>query len=293
MVATRKEPLIVIVGATASGKSDVAMFLAEKFNGEIINADSWSVYKGFDIGTAKPSLNDQTLIKHHLLDIAEPKDGFSAAIFKRLALAAIDEIHSKNKIPILTGGTGLYIDSILYDYSFLPGSAASLRQKYNSMSIDALRQEIVKLQYDTEGIDLNNKRRLIRLLENKGIRPSAKSLRPNTLILGINLDQEILESRIENRVDSMFEAGLESEVRELSEKYGWDIEPLKGIGYREFKKYFEGNQTLLETRSMIIKDSIQLTKKQRTWFKRNNSIQWESRKSKIVIIVTTYLNKLK
>jgi len=292
MVSSKKEPLIVIVGETATGKSDLAMLLAEKFKGEIINADSWSVYKGFNIGTAKPNKSDQDTIRHHLIDIADPKDGYSAAIFKRQAISAIKEIKYRNKLPILSGGSGLYVDSVLYDYSFLPASPSLLREKYNSMSIELIRQEIVNLNYDTNGIDLNNKRRLIRLLENGGVRPKSRSLRPNTLILGVSVDQQILKNNLEKRVNKMLTAGLENEVRELSEIYGWDIEPMKGIGYREFRNYFQGIQSLDETRAMIIKDSLQLAKKQRTWFKRNNSIQWVSNRSNIVTIVTTFLNKL-
>ena len=131
MVSSKKEPLIVIVGETATGKSDLAMFLAEKFKGEIINADSWSVYKGFNIGTAKPNKSDQDTIRHHLIDIADPKDGYSAAIFKRQAISAIKEIKYRNKLPILSGGSGLYVDSVLYDYSFLPASPSLMREKYN------------------------------------------------------------------------------------------------------------------------------------------------------------------
>jgi tRNA dimethylallyltransferase len=293
MVAAQKEPLIAIVGETASGKSMLALNLAKTFNGEIINADSWAVYKGFNIGTAKPSYADQQQIKHHMLDIAEPKDGFSAAIYRRLAMAAIENVWSRGKIPILVGGSGLYIDSILYSYSFLPPSSKKLRQKYNAMSLVKITELVKNSGYDTSGIDLGNKRRLIRLLENEGVRPQSLPLRPNTLILGIGMKSqpEKLLSNIEKRVEAMFNAGLEEEVRKLSALYGWDIEPMKGIGYREFKDYINGSQTLADVKRMIIKDSLKLAKKQRTWFKRNNSIHWVNNKSKIVELVTTYLNK--
>jgi len=292
MVSTKQtKPIIVIVGETASGKTDLALYLAQEFNGEIINADSWSVYRGFDIGTAKPNSDELAKVKHHLIDVANPKDGFSAAIFKRLATLAIEDIHSRGKVPILSGGSGLYIDSILYNYSFLPAGPEEDRVRYNSMTIEEIRKEIKSKAYDTEGIDLGNKRRLIRLLENKGIKPKSHKLINNALILGLITDPDKLKNKIKIRINNMFENGLEAEVRELSNKYKWDIEPMKGIGYREFKNYFEGTQTLDETKNIIIKDSLQLAKKQRTWFKRNNSIQWVSERSKIVIIVTTFLNK--
>lgn len=293
MVAAKNQPLIVIVGETATGKSELAIYLAKRFKGEIISADSWTVYRGFDIGTAKPNLKDQALVKHHLLDIADPNEGFSAAVFKRQVTSAIEKISSENKVPILSGGSGLYVDSVLYDYSFMPAGSPELRRQYNSMSLDELLELIKKLGYNTTGIDLNNKRRVIRLLENQGVRPQSKPLRSNTLILGIALDQSSLSSKIEKRVDAMLRAGLEAEVKQLSEAYGWGIEPMKGIGYREFKDYFEGTKSQAETRQKIITDSIKLAKKQRTWFKRNNSIQWIDNKSDVVAMVTTYLNKLK
>ena len=286
------KPLIVIIGETASGKSSLAMEIAEKFNGEIINADSWSVYKNFNIGTAKPSKEERDKIKHHLLDIAEPLNGFSAAIYKRAAMKCIEEINNKNKLPILVGGTGLYVDSVLYDYSFLPPAPKYIRDKYNRMELFELMKIINTEGFNTDNIDLNNKRRLIRLIENKGVRPCSNKIRPNILILGIEISIEELELNIKNRVKSMIEKGLEFEVFNLAKLYSWEIEPMKGIGYREFKNYFEGEQTLVETEALIIKDSLKLAKKQRTWFKRNNSTQWLNKKSNTIAIVTTFLNKL-
>jgi tRNA dimethylallyltransferase len=291
MVARKIEPIIVIVGETASGKSDLAMFIARRFNGEIINADSWSVYKGFDIGTSKPSKNDQDEIKHYLIDVAKPKEGYSAAIFKRQAKKAIASILNSNKVPIIVGGSGLYIDSLIYNYSFLPPSTKEVRLKYGAMSNAELIDEINSKGYSTEGLDTCNKRRLIRLLENNGIRPTSQELRSNTLIIGLKLESEQLLKNIELRTSKMFENGLENEVLLLSKEYDWDIEPMKGIGYREFEQYFNGSQNITETREQIIRDSIKLSKKQRTWFKRNNSIQWLSNRGDIVAIVTTFLNK--
>jgi len=286
-----KPPLIVIVGATASGKSGLAKFLAKQFNGEIINADSWSVYKDFDIGTAKPSLSERQKIKHHLIDVADPNIGFSAAEFKRLASKAIDKISLNGKVPILVGGTGLYIDSLIYDYSFLPASTKGDRTYYESLTLDELVKKCLALKYDIENIDLRNKRRVIRLLENKGKHPTAKELRDNTLILGIQVSPNMLEANIKERTEKMMDSGLKAEVEFLVAKYGWEIEPMKGIGYREFKDYFEGiiNEKQLEDR--INSDTIKLVKKQKTWFKRNKSIQWYDNRDKIVDTVTTFLNK--
>jgi tRNA dimethylallyltransferase len=284
-------PLLVIVGETASGKSALALELAQKFGGELICADSWTVYKGFDIGTAKPTPEERAAVPHHLLDVADPAKGFSAVEFKRLAQVAIDDITARSKLPIMVGGTGLYIDSIIYDYSFLPPSDPALRAALNAMDLKQLLARADELELDTTGIDLRNKRRIIRLIENNGVRPSKHAMRDNTLILGLQVPREELHSRIERRVDAMLAAGLEQEALGLSQKYGWDVEPMKGIGYGEWAVYGAGERSLAEIRQRIIKDTVDLAKRQRTWFKRNNSIQWLSDRSNAVEIVTTFLNK--
>ena len=286
-----ESPLIVITGETASGKSASALELAQKFNGEIVCADSWTVYKGFDIGTAKPTTAERQKVPHHLLDIADPLKGFSAAEFKRRASKVIDEISERGKLPILVGGTGLYIDSIIYDYGFLPAGLPGEREELEKLSVEELIELVKERGISVEGIDIRNKRRLIRLLEVDGRRPTKQNLRPNTLIVGLSVSKEKLETRISNRVDKMMDQGLESEVEALAKLYGWQIEPMKGIGYREFKNYFDGIETLAEIRERITRSSMQLAKKQRTWFKRNKYIQWHDNTSQIVANVTTFLNK--
>ncbi|MFA5004220.1 MAG: tRNA (adenosine(37)-N6)-dimethylallyltransferase MiaA [Candidatus Saccharimonadales bacterium] len=284
-------PLVVIVGETASGKSALAMDLARKFGGELICADSWTVYKDFNIGTAKSSLSEQKQVPHHLLDVANPNTGFSAAEFKRLALRAIGDITTRHKLPILVGGTGLYIDSVIFDYSFLPPSNPEMRNELNELSLGQVLDRAREYGLDTTGIDLRNKRRVIRLIENGGIRPTKSPLRDQTLVLGVQVDREVLRRRIEKRVDVMLDTGLESEVSRLSKVYGWGVEPMKGIGYAEWQPYFAGDQTIAETRARIIKATLDLAKRQRTWFKRNKSIHWLSDRSNAVEIVTTFLNK--
>jgi tRNA dimethylallyltransferase len=287
---SNKTPLIAIIGQTASGKSTLAVFLAQKFNGEIIAADSWTVYKDFNIGTAKPSQQDLANVPHHLIGIVNPKDGFNAAQYKRMAVAAIEDISGRGKLPILVGGTGLYVDSVLYDYSFLPNKSNEQRQELNNLGLDELIDKIRFRKIDTNGIDLRNKRRLIRLIETNGMRPTHGDLRPNSLIIGLRLTPEQLRDRITERIDQMLADGLESEVKELSSLYGWDTEPMKGIGYREFYEYFNGSQSLSETRVKIIRSTLELAKRQNTWFKRNKSIQWVDKQIEAVEIVTTLLN---
>lgn len=284
-------PLVVIVGETASGKSALAMELAIQFDGELICTDSWTVYKGFDIGTAKPSAAERGRVPHHLLNVADPADGFSAPQFQKMAQAAIADIASRGAVPIMVGGTGLYIDSVLFNYGFLPPTAASVRQELSDLSLTAVQERAQAMGLDTTGIDMQNKRRVIRLIENNGERPSKQLLRPNTLIVGIATEREDLLERVTGRIDAMLAAGLEAEVHDLSERYGWQAEPMKGIGYREWQDYFLGTQSLEATRQRIIKATMDLAKRQRTWFKRNQSIQWVNNPSKAVEITTTFLNK--
>lgn len=294
MAAEQLGPLIVIIGETASGKSALAMELAKRFAGEIISADSWTVYKGFDIGTAKPSGLERALVPHHLLDVADPAVGFSAVIFQQLAQAAIDAIHRRGKLPILVGGTGLYIDSVIYQYGFLAAPPPELRGRLNGMSLQEVLELAKQKGLDVSGIDARNKRRVIRLIENDGKLPTKKGLRPNTLLLGLQTPREVLTQRISVRVDAMLDRGLESEVRKLACDYGWDAEPMKGVGYKEWREYFEGSASLDRTHQRIVKNTLDLAKRQRTWFKRNNSIQWiptPVNLPKIVDLVTTFLNK--
>ncbi len=284
-------PLVVIVGETASGKSALAIKLAAQLDGEIIAADSWTVYKGFNIGTAKPIEAQRQQIPHHLLDIADPLDGFSAAEFKRQAAEAIEEISERAKLPILVGGSGLYIDSVIFDYSFLPAGKPDERKRLNRLSLPELIRHIESKKIDSNGIDMRNKRRLIRLIETAGQRPKRSSLRPNTLIIGLEMPKHEIKDHITKRVDKMMRDGLEQEVKALAKRYNWEVEPMKGIGYREFQDYFAGQQTLEQTRQHIIHSTLQLAKKQRTWFKRNKSIQWLANSQQASPIVQNFLSK--
>jgi tRNA dimethylallyltransferase len=285
------QPLLVVVGETAAGKSALAMSLAEQFDGELLCADSWTVYKGFNIGSAKPGADEQARIPHHMLDIADPVEGFSAAVFKRLAQQTIIDITARGKLPIMVGGTGLYIDSVLYDYGFLKPSDPARRAELNTLPLADLVVRAEAMQLDTSTIDLQNKRRVIRLIENNGQLPTKQALRQNTCIIGLHVPRDALVERVTLRVDSMLQQGLEYEVMDLSRRYGWDVEPMKGIGYREWREYFTGSQDVHETRLRIIKSTMDLAKRQRTWFKRNSSIQWVNDRSSAVEITTTFLNK--
>lgn len=287
-------PLIVIVGETASGKSALALALAQRFDGELICADSWTVRRELNIGTAKPSLADLVAVPHHLLDIVGPNEDFTAAVFKRLANEAVAEITSRGKLPIMVGGTGLYVDSVLYDYGFLQEGNRVERERFNAMSIEDILAEIAVRGISLGEVDVQNKRRLIRLLETNGAQPTRADLRHNTLIIGVQPERSELEQRIMYRVDTMLGAGLEAEVRALVERYGWQAEGLKGVGYAQWKDYIEGTESITETRRKIIKATMNLAKRQRTWLRRNKSIHWISTpvdQAHVVDLITTFLSK--
>lgn len=290
MATIAMSPLVVIVGETASGKSALAIELAKKFNGEIICADSRTVYVGMDIGTAKPTRQEQEYVRHHLLNVTTPNDLFTAADFKAQAQTAIDDITARGKLPIMVGGTGLYIDSILYDFQFRSAAVGSLRTLLNTLSVSEL-----KIRIQEAGLELptnqDNPRHLIRTLETNGAMPKQQTLRLNTLIVGLSVEKALLHARIENRVATMMRRGLDREAQALFEQYGQECRALQTIGYQEFVPYFTNDITLHEVQDKIIVGTRQYAKRQRTWFKRNKSIHWCSEQIQIVDLVTTFLNK--
>jgi tRNA dimethylallyltransferase len=251
--------LVVIVGETASGKTALAIELAKRFDGEIICADSRTVYKRMDIGTAKPSKKEQAAVRHHLLDIVNPDERFTAADFKQLANKAITDISARDKLPILVGGTGLYIDAVLYDYSFAAPDA---------------------------GRDPRNPRHVAQAESG-----SKNAPRPNTLILGLSQDREVLRERITARVGKMIAAGFIAELKILADTYGWDAPALQAPGYKAFHEYLDSALNLDESKALFVQNDLRLAKRQRTWFKRNNSIHWISNRGEAVEITTTFLSK--
>lgn len=290
----KQPPLICIVGQTATGKSSLALHIAQTWDGEIICADSWTTRRGVDIGTAKPSETERKLVPHHLLDVIDPDEDFNAALFKDLANRAIVDISARGKLPILAGGTGLYIDSVIYDYSFSAVGKQNQREELNTFSLPELLQKINALNLELGDIDIRNKRRLIRLIETNGARPTKQNLREQTLLLGLKLDNKELKQRVTDRVDVMLAAGLENEVQGLVGRYGWDCEALKGISYAQWREYFLGSENRDQVRQKIIHATMNLAKRQHTWFQRNKSIHWLSNPVKwheVVDLITTFLDE--
>lgn len=283
------KPLIVIVGETASGKSSIAMELAQAHGGEIISADSWAVYKGMDIGTAKPSNEEQESVRHHLIDMIEPDQDYTAGLYQRDAFAAMNQIYTRGNIPIIAGGTGLYVDGVIFDFSFMKTSNKVDRERYNSLSILQLLHEINEHGYDLTGIDQRNKRRLIRVLETHGETPKRSKLRSNTLVIGVKINRTKLRNNIEQRVELMFKRGLKHEALSVAKKYGWGCEGMQGIGYKEFELWHEGELSMGRTKQRIVKNTLALAKRQRTWFKKNRQIEWVASAEEAEQLVTKFL----
>ena len=288
----QKRLLVVIVGQTASGKSSIAMQTAQQYDGEIISADSWTVYKGFDIGTAKPSRDDRAKVPHHMIDILEPQQDFTAVDFKQQTMVLIDEIHSRDKLPILVGGNGLYIDSVIYNYSFMPPGEPGQRERLNQKSLQELIELADERGISLQGIDTRNSRRIVRAIEADGQRPSKEPMRGNTLMIGIDRDRQELRQRMEDRIEAMFGMGLQFEVKALSDKYGWGIEAMKAIGYREFKSYFDNEISKNELKRQILRSTLRdLAKRQRAWFKKHPQIEWVQSAGEADQLVSDFLKK--
>jgi tRNA dimethylallyltransferase len=285
--------LLVIVGETGSGKSALALKLAKQLGGEIVCADSRTIYKGMDIGTAKPTAAERAAVPHHLLDVTTPDKPISVADFKTLAETAIGDIQNRGKLPILVGGTGLYIDAVIYDFQFLPVSDPALRTELQTLSIDELQERVQKL-----GIAMpensRNPRHLMRAIETNGALPERGELRKDAVVIGLEIERAALRGRLKKRVAEMVERGFEDEVRDLANQYGWDLQAMAAPGYRAFREYIAGYKSLTEAEELFVRYDLQLAKRQRTWFRRNKSIQWFNTPvdlEQIVEYITTRLDK--
>jgi len=266
-------PLVVIVGPTASGKSSTAIKVAQAFDGEIICADSRTIYKHMDIGTAKPSAEDQAMVPHWGLDLVEPGESFTAADFKTYALKKVDEIRSRGRLPIIVGGTGLYVDGIIFDYEFTKPQP-QLRKKLEALSLEEL------ISYcENNNIPLpeneKNRRYVIRAIEQKGI-ANKRLRRPidNVVLVGITTDRSELRRRITERSEQLFENGMVEEAIMLGKKYGWESEAMTGNIYKLVRKYLASELTSKQLKQDNITSDWRLAKRQLTWLKRNEFINW-------------------
>lgn len=267
-------PLVVIVGPTASGKSATAMRIAEEFSGEIICSDSRTIYKGMDIGTAKPTQEDQARVPHWGLDLVEPGQSFTAADFKYYAQQKIQEIRERGHLPLLVGGTGLYVDGLIFDYDFVESDPV-LRAQLEKMSLKELINYCANNNVELPE-NQQNRRYVIRAIERKNI--SGKRLTQpiaNTLIVGITTERDVLKQRIAQRAEQLFENGMVEEAKTLGEKYGWESEAMTGNIYKLVKQFLAGEFGKEELKQRFITSDWQLAKRQLTWLKRNPFIVWK------------------
>lgn len=287
--------VIVISGPTGVGKSSLAMEVALSFQGEVINADCMQVYKGFNVGTAKPSLEDRQKIPHHLFDIVEPDEEFNAGKFQALASKAIEEISSNNKIPIVVGGTGLYLRALLKGLIEIPSSGnSSLREALKNKTTRELYEELQMIDIKAaDKIHPNDRVRLQRALEIyylTKVPPSKlweqhnfKGKRYDALCIFVHRDRHELYKILEKRCDEMIKSGLVAEVVELLKRYPPQLKPFHSIGYRHILKHLIENKKMEECVKEFKRDTKRYAKRQFIWFKREPEFLWISLDQKALI----------
>lgn len=276
-----KPNLIVICGATATGKSELGLVLAQRLNSIIISADSRQIYREFDIGTAKPSTTEQKLVRHYLIDICEPTETLTVAEYQQQAQVLIE--NSEFRFPLLVGGTGLYIKSIVKGLK-IPKVSPQPKLRQQLQSLGQVQLYSLLSQVDpiaAQNIHHNDEVRTLRALEVfyvTGV-PISQQQGENIpdypiLQIGLYCDTNILKKRIEIRTEKMIELGLIEEVERLVKKYDWDLPLLSTLGYREIKQYLAGEISLAEAKKLIVLHTRQFAKRQRTWFRTYHEIQW-------------------
>ena len=282
--------LIVILGQTATGKTALAIEVAKKHNGSIICADSRTIYKGMDIGTAKPSKTEQKSVQHYLLDEVEPNDSFSVVEFKTLCDKYIGEIREQGKLPIIVGGSGMYLDAFLYDYKFRSDTGLDV-----SDMTDEQKLELAHNLYPSElaKIDSKNTRRVEQLLtRGPSLDDDRKTIKIPCKIIGLELDKPVLKQNIQKRTIEMLNKGFVQEVEKLRAKYGKDCPALSTTGYKEVGEYLDGRIEKSELEAQIDASTLRLAKKQATWFKRNKSIEWVGSTKKAIASIEQYLGEV-
>lgn len=292
-----QKPIIVLTGPTASGKTSLSLDLAKEFRGEIICADSMTVYKGMDIGTDKPI--EFNGIPHRMLDIINPNEEFNVAIFKDLAEKIIKEIHKRGNIPFLVGGSTMYIDALVYNYN-IPHAKPNLelRKELNAKSNEELFKRLLELDPDAEWtVDKNNKRRVVRALEvclQTGepftTQKKKQTLPENVLYMAVHRDREELYERINSRVDEMMEEGFLKEVKKLHKKYDLNT-AMQATGYRQLVQFIDGEISLKEAVEKTKQSHRNYAKRQLTWLNRNKDVVWIENKKEAKNKIKEFLLK--
>lgn len=279
----------MLIGPTAVGKTKLSIELAKQFNGEIISGDSMQIYRGMDIGTAKITPEEMEGIHHHLIDIKDPDESFSTAEFQYLVRRKIEEISSRGKVPMIVGGTGLYIQSVIYDYQFTdvpsdPAFRSLLEKEAEDHGQQWLHEKLRKADPESaDRIHPNNVRRVIRALEimhttGKKAAEHQEKQSPemlyDTAIIGLTMDRNLLYSRIDMRVDLMVKQGLIEEVKYFHEKNLRNVQSIQAIGYKELYEYFDGEISLDEAIGNLKQNSRRYAKRQLTWFRNKMNVEW-------------------
>ena len=285
-----KPKVIVICGPTASGKTTLSIQLAQKINGEIISSDSMQIYKDMNIGTAKPDQQEMQGIKHYLLDFVEPNQRYSVADYKKDAENAIEDILQKGKVPIIVGGTGLYVDSLIYgieypNIEFDENYRKELERRVEKEGLEKLYEKAKKIDPQAmKKISRNDQKRILRVLEiynatgktktEQEIESRKNEVKYDYRVFAINMDREKLYDRINKRVDIMIQKGLIEEVENLLKKYNEFPTAMQGLGYKEVVEYLQGNISKEEMIDKVKMETRRYAKRQNTWFKKNKQTIW-------------------
>ncbi len=284
------EKVIVICGPTASGKTGLSIELAKKINGEIVSADSMQIYQEMDIGTAKPTQKEKQGVKHYVMDFVSPEERYSVADYKKNAKKAIKEIIAKGKIPIVVGGTGLYIDSLIYEIEY---PNIEFDENYRKNLEKRVQQEGIEILYEEaretdplaiQKISQNDEKRILRILEiyyatgktktEQEIESRKKPLEYDYQVYALKWDREILYQRINKRVDQMLQQGLIQEVQEILKKHDKFPTAMQGLGYKEVVQFLKGDTTEEEMIEKIKMETRRYAKRQMTWFRKNKQTIW-------------------
>lgn len=288
--AQNKPKLLVLVGPTAVGKTKLSIELAKEWNCEIISGDSMQVYREMDIGTAKITRDEMQGVPHHLIDIHNPDEPYSVAEFQEECHRLIQEIHARGKLPFIVGGTGLYVESVCYDYRFAQvgedkefrDEQAAFAEKHGAEALHGRLKEVDPAS--AEKLHPNDQRRIIRALEIfhlTGI-PLSSQLEGQTrespyrlCLLGLTMDRQMLYKRIEARIDEMLKQGLVEEVSSLLNKgYGTDLVSMQGLGYKQIASYLQGRESLEDAVAILKRDTRRFAKRQLSWFRHMKEISW-------------------
>ncbi len=263
--------LICIVGPTGVGKTALSLKLAKHYNGEIVNADAFAVYKYLNIGTAKPTNEELKDVRHHLVSFLNPDEEFNVMLFQKYARQKISDIHRRGKLAIVVGGSGFYLKALLYNYEFGEEETKDFTN-YSNEQLKAMLNE--KNPVKAAKIHVNNRKRLERALSIKKEKQVDRLLY-DPLIIGLTTKREVLYERINARVEKMFTLGLEKEVASLLKKgYGFSLNSMQAIGYKEFSAYYKGEIDLETLKNVIKRNSRRYAKKQYTWFNNQMNVEW-------------------